>query len=136
MKYYLVFCLVLLYIVPQLSLGASNERLFVDERVDSLFTVNFQKMTEVIEKNIALDDNTIDREFVILLTFLSGVDCKTTDYSGFCYFSENELILWKDWYDKNKYKLKWVNVERGLELIRKEVLDDQEWEELKNLISG
>jgi len=98
----------------------------VDSRVDSLFSFNFNKMYSVIRDNVAQGDNNIDRNFVYLLTFLTGIDCHTTNYSGFCYFTDIELKEWSDWYLKNKTKIEWENVQKAILILQKKTAITEE----------
>lgn len=107
----------------------------VDEKVDSLFSSNFDKMEKVIENNLPIDDSHVDRYFIYMLTYLSGIDCEAIDYSGFCHFTRKSLDEWKLWYKKNKLFLKWEKINQGFLLLKKDKLTDKEFDELDSLLS-
>ena len=105
----------------------------VDLKVDSLFQSNFKRMEKTITGEKPQGDNSVDRSFVYLLTYFTGIDCKTSDYSGFCYFDKEKLNLWKKWYGENKSEIEWKVVEKALSILEKSYPSEDEFEFLENL---
>lgn len=90
----------------------------VNNRVDSLFITNLDKMNWLVKNNKIIDDNTVDRYFVMLLVKMSNINCYAIDYSGFNHFTSNEVDLWRTWYEKNKNTLDSTIVFRQLDSLR------------------
>lgn len=105
----------------------------VDFKVDSLFQSNFKRMEKTITGEKSQDDNSVDRAFVSLLTYFSGVECSASDYSGFCHFDKEKLTLWEEWYKKNKSEIEWGVVENALKILKKPYPSEDEYEFLENL---
>jgi hypothetical protein len=101
------------------SVSAQKDTVCVNAWVDSLFCENFKQMEYAVENNL-MYDNYVDRYFVLLLSFLSGIECSSIHYSGFCYFDKKKLEDWKAWYNSNKCKITKENVLWGLSILKSE----------------
>jgi hypothetical protein len=133
MKYLIVIVFILSSFKSARQVTALSDTFYVDPRVDSLFTLNFTKMNRAITTK-RLDDSYVDRKFVILLTYLSGIQYDTSDYSGFAYFSSKTLEKWEVWYKENKHKIVWEKVNIGLFLLKKNLRSEEDFKELRSLL--
>ena len=100
--------------------------------IDSIFNVNFNKMQYAVDSS-KMYDNYVDRVFVYFLSFISGIECTTIDYAGFCYFNKNKLEEWERWYEFNKNQISKETVLWGLSVLRAENLNQQQLDSLRSL---
>jgi len=115
------------------ALGQKKMKITIlDCNIDSIFVANFNRMDNSVKLG-GLDDFSIDRVFVYVITHLSGIDYETSDYSGFPYFNSTNLKEWGKWYKLNKEKISCELYLRAYELIMKFPKTESEIEELNNL---
>lgn len=130
--YVILVCLVFCNVIAKGQCTVKSQKL--NNEVDSLFVVNFSNMDDLINRKLPIDDNSVDRYFIMLLTEISGINCYAKDYSGFCHFTITELNLWKLWYDENKNKLDSFAVFNGIHLLKKKSITLNESQELDSLL--
>lgn len=100
--------------------------------VDSVFNVNFSRMQLAVDSS-KMYDNYVDRGFVYFLSYISGIECTTIDYSGFCYFNKERLEEWRKWYESNKHQIYKEKVEWGLSVLHSENITQQQLDSLHRL---
>ena len=104
----------------------SNDIIGAEEKVDSLFRYNFQKL-EHYEQTFQISnpdfstvifnepENKEIYKFVDLITVLSRIDCdsiiKQNHWTNsYCTWTPVTIDEWKNWYIKNAKHLKWENI--------------------------
>lgn len=102
------------------------------EWIDSIFNENFNKMLYAVDSNM-MYDNYVDRLFLYLLCCMSGIECTTIDYSGFCYFDKKRLEEWKNWFKLNKHEISVEKVIWGLTFLKSDNKTQQQWDSLHML---
>lgn len=101
-------------------------------KIDSIFYSNFKQMKYALDSHI-INDTHVDRFFVHLLTYLSGIQCSNVDFTGFCYYDYEKLQEWENWYKKNKSKITLEIVNWGLNALRRDDFSQKLVDSLKNL---
>jgi hypothetical protein len=100
--------------------------------IDSIFNENFNEMQLAVDSN-KMYDIYVDRVFVYLLSYMSGIECTTIDYSGFCYFDKKKLEEWENWFEINKHEISVEKVIWGLNFLRNDHKTEEGWDTLHNL---
>jgi len=101
--------------------------------VDSLFQIHFLSLDTIVKCNsgkVFIPNK--DRQFVLLIGFLSGINVEIHSYSGQPILEYKEIINFKQWFNQNRKKIKCQSVIEGLLLLQKD-LTDQSLDELEKL---
>jgi hypothetical protein len=101
--------------------------------VDSLFESYFFSLDTTVECSTSKLISSKDIEFTYLLGYLSGINYNIQSYSGHPILTVQDVVNFKKWYRKNKFKISCDRIEKGLLLLRKGLTDDvsNELEKLK-----
>jgi hypothetical protein len=102
--------------------------------IDSLFQSHFLSL----DTTIKCDANnrfiiSSDKEFIYMISFLSGIPFKMHSYSGHPELNNDKLTEYKYWYHNYRTKVKCETVLHAYILLRKETLSEEIIEELEKL---
>ena len=110
-----------------------QERMSDKKWIDSVFYTNFERMQNAFDSNMMYDTH-VDRIFVYMTCYFSGIECKNIDFSGFCYFDEKKLKQWKDWFELYKDRIEKEKVVWCINALKREKYTQQLYDSLDNLI--
>lgn len=101
-------------------------------KVDSLFINSFKKIQITLDNKGTL--NKEETTFVVLTSCLSGIFIQMkSGWIGDYDFSKSDLIHFEDWYKKNKNKIEWNKVQRGLRILNSNDISNSSMNELQKL---
>jgi hypothetical protein len=95
-------------------------------RVDSVFIGNFRSIKQKLQKQQALTLN--ESKFIYVASFMSGIDFDIESYAGTPLLTLKKLARFESWYSKNKSRIVWGNLARGLEIVNLPPTDETEAE--------
>jgi len=113
--------------------GYAEKNPNLDYIVDSICEANFLIMQKAIDSNL-LYDNYVDRYFIHLISYISEIECNNIDFTGFCYFDQNKLEQWQNWYFKNREFIISDLFIRGLKIIRDEKRTHEQLDSLNMIV--
>lgn len=101
--------------------------------VDSLFQSHFLSLDSTIKcdtTKIFVPIN--DRQFVLLICFLSGIKIDINSYSGHPLLNHKEVLCFKIWYNQYRNKIECQSIKKGF-LLLQEIMTEDVIDELDKL---
>ena len=104
-----------------------------EAQVDSFFNINFKRMHFTLDNFMFIRETTVDKSFVWLLSYISGIHCIGVDFAGVCIFDRKTLDEWENWYEKYRKDISTDKIRWGLKALYSDHKTDQTYDSLRRL---
>jgi hypothetical protein len=84
-------------------------------KVDSVFSGNFRSIKQKLQRKQALTRS--ESGFVYVASFMSGMSFDIQSYTGTPLLTLKKLTEFESWYLKNRARIAWGSLTRGLEIV-------------------
>ncbi len=114
----ILYIFFLIYLMPQ-SIYCQQESINETDSVDSYFINNFSKIECRLKHDSIYQCFNIEiKEFVLVISALSGNEAMITDYGGTLAVTNELLRNWKRWYIEHRDLIKWENVLYAVQFLK------------------